>query len=69
MFLPAFRGVVDCDDDDFPPCPVSGIVRGDPSSNGRVDLTEGILILNFLFRGGPALLAAAQKTPAAARSK
>jgi len=47
-------GLVDCDDDACPPCPVSGFVRGDPNSNGRIDLTDGILILNFLFLGGPA---------------
>lgn len=65
VFLPAFRGVVDCGDD----CPASGIVRGDPSASGRLHLTEGLLILIFLFLGGPALLAAAKKTPAAARSE
>jgi len=68
VFLPAFRGVVDCGDD-CPPCPASGIVRGDPSASGGPGLTQGVLILSFLLLGGPALPAAAKKTPAVTRGE
>jgi hypothetical protein len=47
-------GLTDCEDDECPPCPSSGFVRGDPNSSGTIDLTDGIQILNFLFLGGPA---------------
>jgi hypothetical protein len=33
---------------------VSGFVRGDSNSSGVIDLTDGVVTLNFLFTGGPA---------------
>jgi len=50
--------LVDCDDpdcaDDEDACPPGGgFVRGDSNSSGVIDLTDGVLTLNFLFTGGP----------------
>jgi hypothetical protein len=51
-------GMVDCDDDDCADdpkaCPRGGFVRGDSNSSGVVDLTDGVVTLNFLFIGGGA---------------
>ncbi len=35
------------------PLPAARFVRGDASSNGRIELTDGIRILEFLFLRGP----------------
>jgi len=51
--------LTDCDDPDclaIPgACPVVGerFVRGDSNSSGTIDLTDGVVTLNFLFIGGP----------------
>jgi len=37
---------------DEPKKPVETFVRGDPNSSGVIDLTDGVVILNFLFLGG-----------------
>ena len=51
-------GDVDCDDedcrDDEEACPRGGFVRGDSNSSGTIDLTDGVVTLNFLFIGGEA---------------
>ena len=52
------NGLADCDD---PVCaPLKGcqpdteaFVRGDTNSSGVIDLTDGVVTLNFLFTGGP----------------
>jgi hypothetical protein len=50
-------GSTDCEDsdcsDDEKACPRGGFVRGDSNSSGVVDLTDGVVTLNFLFTGGP----------------
>jgi len=53
-------GDVDCDDSDCaddpdacPPPPSGSFVRGDVNSSGIIDLTDGVVILNYLFTGGP----------------
>ncbi len=50
--------LVDCDDpdcaEDPEACPSGGgFVRGDSNSSGMIDLTDGVVTLNFLFTGGP----------------
>jgi hypothetical protein len=34
--------------------PATAFVRGDTNSSGTIDLTDGVVTLNFLFLGGPA---------------
>ena len=50
-------GMTDCQDDDCRAaknCQGSRFVRGDADANGSINLTDGIVILNFLFLGSPA---------------
>ena len=53
--------VFDCDGGDCGGPPRAGFVRGDADANGSINLTDGIVILNFLFLGAssPACLDAA----------
>ena len=44
----------DCDDDPVACPPAGGFVRGDSNSSGSIDLTDGVVTLNFLFTGGSA---------------
>jgi hypothetical protein len=49
--------LIDCDDPDCEAdvknCPPpDGFVRGDSNSSGVIDLTDGVITLNFLFTGG-----------------
>ncbi|MCZ6539724.1 MAG: hypothetical protein O6922_07865 [Chloroflexi bacterium] len=57
-------GLIDCADDDCPPCPAARFVRGDANSDGQINLTDGISILGHLFVGDaePACFAAAKTT-------
>jgi hypothetical protein len=48
-------GQTDCDDSDCAKaasCLGTRFVRGDPNASGSVDLTDGIVVLNYLFLGG-----------------
>jgi len=58
------NGLADCDDPacaDLEQCRPGGFVRGDGNANGSIDLTDGVVTLNYLFIGGdaPACLDAA----------
>ncbi|MCZ6796233.1 MAG: hypothetical protein O7J95_21690, partial [Planctomycetota bacterium] len=57
-------GAIDCADDDCATaanCQGVNLVRGDADANGSINLTDGIVLLNFLFLGAaaPACLDAA----------
>jgi hypothetical protein len=48
-------GMADCTDSDCAKaanCLGTRFVRGDPNASGSVDLTDGIVVLNYLFLGG-----------------
>jgi hypothetical protein len=45
-------GLIDCDDDDCPPCPVSGFVRGDANDDNEVNISDPTYTLQWLFLGG-----------------
>jgi hypothetical protein len=49
-------GEIDCADSGCaqkPPCAGSRFRRGDANSDGGLNITDGIYVLNFLFLGGP----------------
>jgi len=51
------NGLADCADPacaDLEQCQGGGFVRGDANANGSIDLTDGVVTLNFLFTGGDA---------------